>query len=97
MEYVKWRWFHSFPDEPVLCFAELEEERYSTRQVEVFRDGSQQALGEQEAYVSEQPYPSNDEINEMGEFLICNITKEEFETVWMHRYETYQGELPAMP
>ncbi len=33
-------------------------------------------------YVSEAPYPPNEEINNMGEFKIFNITKSEFEAIW---------------
>lgn len=43
--------------------------------------------------MSEAPYPSNDEINDMGEFKISNISKSEFEQVWNSYPGKYEGML----
>jgi hypothetical protein len=32
-------WRHHFPDEPVLLYSELDDERWETRKVEIWRDG----------------------------------------------------------
>jgi hypothetical protein len=40
MEYIKVKWLHSHPDEPVLLYSELDDNRWETRKVEVFADGS---------------------------------------------------------
>jgi hypothetical protein len=82
MEYVKYYWKCIDDETPILIFAELDDERYSTRQVSVFLDRHIEIMGDKEEYVSEEPYPSNEEINNMGEFRIFNISKSEFEKIW---------------
>jgi hypothetical protein len=39
MTYFKCKWNHAYRDEPVLLYSELDEERWETRKVEIFRDG----------------------------------------------------------
>lgn len=39
MTYFKCKWNHAHGDEPVLMYSELDEERWETRKVEIFRDG----------------------------------------------------------
>ncbi len=39
MKYIKVKWLHSHPDEPVLLYSELDKDRWETRKVEVFADG----------------------------------------------------------
>lgn len=95
MEYVKYYWKYTNEQTPVLIFAELDKERYSMREVDVYSDRHMERLGENEEYVSEEPYPSNKEIDEMGEFKIFSISKEEFEEVWRQSYflRRYDGKL----
>lgn len=92
MEYVKYYWKYIDEETPILIFAELDEERYSTRQVEVFPDRHIEIMGDKEAYVSEAPYPSNEEIDNMGEFKILNISKYEFEEIWSSYPNKYTGD-----
>lgn len=82
MEYVKYYWKYIDDETPILIFAELDDERYSTRQVYVFLDRHIEIMVDKEVYVSEEPYPSNEEINNMGEFKIFSISKSEFEKIW---------------
>ena len=91
MEYVKYYWKYIDKETPVLIFAELDEERYSTRQVEVFPDRHIEIAGDKEEYVSEAPYPPNEEIDNMGEFKIFNISKSEFEDIWHSYPNKYYG------
>lgn len=93
MKYVKYYWKYIDANTPVLVFAELDDERYSTRQVEVFLDRHIEIQGKNGAYVSEAPYPSNEEINAMDEFCIMNISKEEFESVWRRFPASYEGSI----
>ncbi len=97
MEYVKYYWDYIDMQTPILIFAELDEERYSTRQIEIFPDRHIEYLGIHEAYVSEEPYDSNEEINNMGEFQIFNISQLEFETLWNPRLDFYTGHLKPTP
>lgn len=93
MEYVKYYWKYIDEETPILIFAELDEERYSTRQVEVFTDRHIEIMGDKEAYVSEASYPSNEEIDNMGEFKILNISKSEFEEIWSSYPNKYTGDI----
>jgi hypothetical protein len=40
MNYIKVKWNHALPDEPVWFYSELDAERWETRKVEIFADGS---------------------------------------------------------
>lgn len=93
MEYVKYYWKYIDESTPVLIFAELDKERYSTRQIDVFQDCHIETMGDKGFYVSEEPYPLNEEIDKMGEFKIFNISKDEFETVWNQFPNTYIGSI----
>src|SRR5258705_13531981 len=39
MQYIRVRWKHALPDEPVELLSELDSESWEVRKVEVFRDG----------------------------------------------------------
>lgn len=90
MEYVKYFWKYTDDDTPILIFAELDEERYSIRDISVFPDRHIEIQGE---YISEEPYPQNEEINDMVDFKIFNISKDEFEKVWNSYQHKFYGSL----
>nr|WP_238917433.1 hypothetical protein [Clostridium sp. YIM B02555] len=50
-------------------------------------------MGDEEDFVSEEPYPSNEEINNMGEFRIFNISKSEFEKIWVSYPKYFENDL----
>ncbi len=37
--YIKVRWLHTSPDDPVLLYSELDAERWEQRKVDIFADG----------------------------------------------------------
>jgi len=37
--YIRCEWVHDFEDEPYLIYSELDDERYATRSIEIFKDG----------------------------------------------------------
>lgn len=82
MIYVKWRWFHSFLDEPVLIFAELDDDRWLLREVAVFSDGRREYQDGRGTVLSEMPYDSNAEINAADEFQIEFIEEKVFAAEW---------------
>lgn len=90
LEYIKWHWKHDYEDEPILLFYEVDlaNERYATRLVEVFTDGSVKPYIEEGVeYVTEAPVPTVEEINRDEEFEAEIITKDEFERVYsLSRY-----------
>lgn len=91
MEYLKVLWKHSHADEPVWLYSEINNERWETRKVEVFRDGSTGYADGIEAKggskLSIEPLPSAAEIAEDPQFVPSVISKDEFEKVWSGREE----------
>jgi hypothetical protein len=86
MTYFKCKWNHSFPDEPIALYAELDEQRWEVRKVEVFRDGKMGfANGEREfggSGLGLVPTPPLAEIAADPQFEPVEITQLEFESVW---------------
>lgn len=95
MEYIKCFWKYIDDENPVLCFYEVDkdEERYTTRNIDVFIDGHIEILGEDEEFVSEASCPTIEEINEMGEFNAFIIEKQEFDHIWNNYAQGYKGNL----
>lgn len=95
MEYLKCFWKYTNNETPVLCFYEVDkdEERYTRRNIEVFINGEIEVLGENEEFVSEEPCPTIEEINEMEEFKAVNITRQEFEEIWNQKSQIYKDSL----
>jgi len=86
MRYIAVEWLHDYPDEPILFYSELDEDRWELRKVEVFRDGTQHfadALHEtDQTALSSEPIPSLEEIASDPEFNPKEISQAEFEIVW---------------
>ncbi len=95
MEYIKCFWKYIDDETPVILFYEVNEneERYTTRNIEVFIDGHIEILGEDDEFVSEAPCPTIKEINKMDEFKAVNITRQEFEQIWAEYSQGYKGTL----
>jgi hypothetical protein len=88
MKYIKVKWLHSNPDEPVLLYSELDKDRWETRKVEVFADGRMGFASATEATpstgtrLSIEPLPTLNEIARDPQFQPVEITKDEFEKLW---------------
>jgi hypothetical protein len=39
VEYIYVEWMHNFSDEPIILISELDENRFETRKIEVYKDG----------------------------------------------------------
>jgi hypothetical protein len=89
MIYLRVRWKHSLPDEPILLFSELDDARNEVRKVEVFADGRRGFSSAVEAFggsrMSDEPIPSLAEIGLDPEFEPVEISAEEFEQFWTTR------------
>jgi hypothetical protein len=88
MKYLRVYWRHTHPDEPTLLYSELDDARWETRKVEIFRQGkmgyaSRIAAGGLTRLAIE-PLAPIPIIASNPEFEPTEITKEEFEEVW-HR------------
>jgi hypothetical protein len=83
MEYLKVRWIHEYPDEPILLYSEFDGEGWQVRKTEVFRDGrigrasKLQATGG--SMLGVDPMESLAEINSQPQFQAANISESEFE------------------
>jgi hypothetical protein len=86
MQYVKVRWAHDFPDDPVVYYSELGEDRYETRKVQIFRDGRMEWADDHHESdtvgLSEVAFPPLEEIAAQPEFSPTVIDAREFEAVW---------------
>jgi hypothetical protein len=89
MNYIKVEWKHSFSDEPVWLYSELDDNHWETRKVEVFADGRCGYASATESSgttrLSTEPIPSLIEISYDPQFEPVEITKSEFEEVWLKR------------
>jgi|SRR5215470_1082504 len=91
MKYFKVRWIHQHSDEPVWLYSELDEDAWEIRKVEVFADGSQGFASPSECKgptaLGIVPVPPLEVIVKDPEFEGTEITKEEFEELWLKRNE----------
>lgn len=86
MAYIKVYWKHTFPDEPILMFSELDEKRNEIRKVEVYRHNligcAWGDISRNGTFLSKYEIPEINVINEDAQFEGIEIEREEFEEVW---------------
>ncbi len=84
--YIRVEWKHESPDDPILLYSELDEQRWEVRKVEMFRDGRvTHAWGKGSTgttQLGDQPVPSVAEIAANPEFAVREIDRAEFEATW---------------
>jgi len=90
MKYVRLKWNHTNPDEPVWLFSELDERGKEVRKIECFRNGFcdvATATGSSgTAALMTLPLPDLTQLAKRDpEFIPVEITKDEFEAVWSKR------------
>ena len=89
MEYIRVRWLHDNPSDPIWLISELDDERWEIRKVEIFSDGSRgYATSEIErggTRLGLKPIPPLDQIAADSEFVPEPISREEFEAIWNSR------------
>jgi hypothetical protein len=87
MQYIKVTWKHMHPDDPILLYSELDDDRWEVRKVEIFRHGSAGYASRTESKGSTrlgiEAIPSLSKIASDPEFEPAEITREEFEEVWL--------------
>jgi hypothetical protein len=86
MSFMLVKWIHDFPDEPVLLYSEIDEERCEVRKVDMFRDGTASYADRNRhtgsTRLGDDPVPSLAEIARQKEFQPQEISAKEFEDVW---------------
>lgn len=85
--YIRVRWRHSSPDDPVDLWSELDADREEVRKVEIWPDGrvgyASNAGEVAGTRLGELPVPPLSEINLDPQFQAEAITKAHFETRWI--------------
>jgi len=86
MNYMKVKWIHSIPDEPVLLYSEIDDDRWELRKIEVYQDGKTGFAGPGVAHggskLSKEPLPSLSQIAGDPQFEPSAISQPEFEAAW---------------
>ena len=87
--YIRVRWHHDEPAQPVDLWSELDAGRFETRKMEIFRDGSTGFADGAEAILGTRlgtvPIPALTEIAANPEFEPSEISETEFEQRWSTR------------
>jgi len=91
MRYIRVHWHHSFPDEPVILFSEIDNDEWERRKVWIFRQGpaGYAGLGETSRGVELAPVKiqSLAEISADSQFEGQEISEQEFEEVWTRAHD----------
>lgn len=84
--YIYSKWHNSPEDSPVEFYSELNGERFETRKVEIFKDGSlgfaSKKATSKTTKLGIAPVPPLAEIAEQPEFDIRTISPQQFEAKW---------------
>jgi hypothetical protein len=87
MHYIRVKWIHAYPDEPIEIYSEFDEDRWETRKIEIFRDGTASYASSTEhsetSILAEVPISSLKEINSDPQFQAVEITQDEFQQLWV--------------
>jgi hypothetical protein len=89
MKYIRLKWNHTNPDEPVYIFSEVEDDGKEVRKIECFRNGfcdiadADRRSGA--AALTTLPLPDLKVLTRDPEFKGVEIPRDEFEEVWTTR------------
>jgi hypothetical protein len=89
MNYIQVKWNHTFRNEPVWLYSELDDRQWEIRKIEIFPDGTFGYAGPNEAFgstrLSIEPLPPLGEIASDPQFEPCETSREKFEELWAKR------------
>lgn len=84
--FIRVRWHHKNPNDPVELLSELNAGRWETRKIEFWADGRTGFADEGSTVMGTRlglvPVPSNQEIDADTQFSLSEISKDEFEKHW---------------
>jgi hypothetical protein len=89
MKYIRVKWSHANPDEPIWLFSELDAGGHEVRKIECFKNGfcdfacTDKFTGATRLHTA--PLPDLAKIARDPEFEPVEITQDEFEEVWTKR------------
>jgi hypothetical protein len=86
MRYIRVRWLHDDPNEPVWLISEISNDGWETRKVEIFPNGSKGYASRESSAsgtrLGNVPVPSLNAISAYPQFVPTEISAEDFESVW---------------
>lgn len=89
--YVRLNWKHASPEFPIAILSELDSERWETRKIEFFADGTvgyaQEGTEAGGSFLGEKPVPDIEIMNRDAEFEAEEISATEFEKAWRQASE----------
>jgi len=93
MEYFTAYWYHTAGnEEPRTFYSEIDNNRFETRKIEIYEDGSFGMAGDDFSFggteLGDMSVPPIEEIDGDTEFSASIISAEEFEAVWA-KYRDY--------
>lgn len=87
--YIRVKWIHSLPDEPVELWSELDPGRFELRKIEIWADGRVgYAAAKMEVggtFLGIESVPPLDEIASDPQFRPEEITQSDFEQAWARK------------
>lgn len=93
MKYLKCKWIHDFMNEPTIIISEIDENRFETRKIEIFRDGKFGLAAPNLEYMNtrlgEVPLPDMEEIAKDEQFEVQSISSQEFNEVWRDKIQSF--------
>lgn len=95
MQYLKVAWIHDLDDEPSLIYSEIDDQRYETRKIEIYKDNSFGLADKNLEFggtrLGLEAVPEIDEIKDDPQFVPLYISQDEFEDAWFE-YLNYLSE-----
>lgn len=89
MKYLKVSWIHNNEDYPIDFYFELDDDFNELKKIEIYKNGLVGYADKENeingTIVSEEKIPSSDEISKQKEFILVEITKEEFYKIYIER------------
>ena len=92
MKYIRVYWRQANPNYPTVLYSELDDARWELRKVEVFGDGRYQYASQTASQgctrLGIEPVPAIEEIAADPQFEPIEITRREFEEIWLKAVTT---------
>ena len=86
MSHIRCAWNHQSPDQPIIIYSELDDQRRELRKVEVFRGGRMGFANSEREFggsaLGLEPLPPLADIAADPQFEPFEITRQEFESIW---------------
>jgi hypothetical protein len=86
LSYIRVRWVHDFPDEPVELWSELDADRFELRKLEIWADGrvgyAAPKLEAGGTRLGTEPVASLEELGSDPQFEPAEVSESDFNALW---------------